>query len=161
MHRVVSPFRRSGRAVSVAAMLLLCGCSREARDIGPSIPQTPPRGAADPRIRFYQDNVYQIAQGGRYFTWYGCTACHAGDAPGVRDLTDRQWRRGGTFDRVYASIAHGHGRHRYAARIPIEQLWQITAHVRDLPRHTPEKRRRLAVDQVGEPRGADWPGPVR
>lgn len=154
--------RRAAARILLSALLLAAGaCSNEARDIGPAVPQTAPRGATDPRIRYYQDNVYQIAQGGRYFSWYGCTGCHAEEAPGWRNLGDGRWRSGGGFDRVYAAIGDGHGAQHYAARLPAEQLWQLTAYVRDLPLHTPEKRRRLAVDQVGEPQGGGWPGPVR
>lgn len=148
-------------AARFAVALLLAGCQREARDIGPSLPQTSPRGAADPRIGYYQDNVYQIAQGGRYFSWYGCAACHGEDALGVRDLGDGRWRYGGSFNQVFASIVRRHGSLDYATRVPPEQLWQLAAYVRDLPQHTPEKRRRLSVDQVGEPQGQHWSGPVR
>lgn len=148
-------------AAGAAAALCLAGCQREAREIGPSLPQTAPRGSADPRIGYYQDNVYQVSQGGRYFAWYGCAACHRDGAPGVRDLADGRWRYGGGFDQVYASVAHRHGALRYAARVPVEPLWQLTAYTRDLSRHTPEKRRRLSVEQVGEPQGRSWSGPVR
>jgi cytochrome c oxidase cbb3-type subunit III len=144
-----------------AIALLLAGCQREARDIGPSLPQTAPRGADDLRIGYYQDNVYQVAQGARYFSWYGCAACHGEGASGVRDLGDGRWRHGGSFDQVFASIAERHGDLSYAARVPPEQLWQLAAYVRDLPQHTPEKRRRLSVDQVGEAQGRTWSGPVR
>ena len=141
--------------------LALCGCSQEARDIGPSVPQTPPRSAEDPRIRYFQGNVYQVSQGGRYFSWYGCAACHGENAPGFRNLSDDRWRSGGGFDRVYGAIAVRHGDLRYGIRVPAEQLWQITAYVRDLPLHTPEKRRRIAIDQSGEAQADSWAGPVR
>ena len=153
--------RRGEATTAVLAALLLAACSREARDIGPSLSQTPPHGADDPRVAYYQDNVYQVAQGGRYFGWYGCVACHGEGAPGARDLGDGRWRHGGGFDQVYVAIARGHGALDYAARIPAEPLWQLTAYVRDLPQHMPEKRRRLALDQVGEPQGRTWSGPVR
>lgn len=141
------------------AFACLAACSKEARDIGPSLPQTPPLGNGDPRIAAYQDNVYQVSQGGRYFSWYGCMGCHADDAPGARNLPDGRWRHGGGFAQVFTSIAKGHGGLDYGARIPTEQLWQLTAYVRDLPTHTPEKRRRLAVDQQAEPQGSTWSGP--
>jgi mono/diheme cytochrome c family protein len=153
--------QRGDIAARIAVALLLTGCQREARDIGPSLPKTGPNRAHDPRIVYYQDNVYQVAQGGRYFGWYGCTACHGEDASGVRDLGDGRWRYGGSFDQIFASVAERHGGLNYAARVPPEQLWQMAAYVRDLPQHTPEKRRRLSVDQVGEPQGRNWSGPVR
>ena len=145
--------------ILIAAMSGLAGCTQEARQIGPTVPQTAPVGNADPRIAAYQSNVYQVAQGGRYFLWYGCSSCHAEGAPGHLDLARQDQRRGNGFAQVFDVIAHGHGPSDYANRIPVEQLWQVTAYVRDLPLHYPEKRRRLAADQTAEPTGANWTGP--
>lgn len=153
--------QRSDVAAGLMAGLLIGGCQREARDLGPALPQTAPTDTADPRIRYYQDDAYQIAQGGRYFDWYGCASCHRENAPDASNLNDHRWRHGAAFVQVYAAIAKGHGSLGYGRRVPAEQLWQLTAYVRDLPQHTPEKRHRLAVDVVGEPQERDWSGPVR
>lgn len=130
--------------------------------MGADSPQTAPRGAQDPRAAKYERNVYQVAQGGRYFTWYGCGACHGGVAKGALNLSDKIWVNGSDLDQVYAFIAYGHpgALARYGERIPAEQLWQITGYVRTLPQLTPEKRRRQDIDWVGEPQGASWTGPV-
>jgi mono/diheme cytochrome c family protein len=141
-----------------ALLAVASGCSREARTIGPEQPQTPPSGAQDPRATAFQGNVYQVAQGGRYFTWYGCGRCHGVDATGVRDLADGRWKYGGTIDRVFAVTANGHGG---GDRVPTEQVWQIAAFVRDLHSHTPGKRHRQDNDLKGEPQGAAWSGPLR
>jgi cytochrome c oxidase cbb3-type subunit 3 len=143
----------------MVVIAVLSGCSREARDLGPGTPLTPPIDHRDPRIASYQDNFSQIAAGGRYFAWYGCTACHDEASPGVRNLTDQRWRHGGGFAQVYRAIADRHGRLAYRERASVETLWQLTAFVRDLPRHHPEKRRRLDRDEQAEPRGAAWSGP--
>ncbi len=142
--------------------VMLAGCSAESRSVGPDLPQTQPFGAQDPRAARYEGNAYQIAQGGRYFTWYGCGGCHGSDASGPLNLNDKLWKRGGDLDQVYRSIASGHAgaMARYGARIPTEQLWQITAYVRTLPQLKPEKRRRQDLDQVGEAQGSTWAGPV-
>jgi mono/diheme cytochrome c family protein len=146
-----------GFGFGIVAMLGLLGaCSKEARTLAPDVPQTPPHGAADPRIATYQDTIYQVAQGGRYFTWAGCGVCHAAGATGARNLGDGRWRHGGGFDQVYASIADRHSGRRYAETIPVEQLWQITAYVRDLSKIPIEKRRRADRDQQGEPQGSTW-----
>lgn len=110
--------RAIGKAANVAgnkrsffiALLTLAtaGCSAESRTIGPDLPQTPPHGAADPRIARYERNVYQVSQGGRHFTWYGCAACHGADATGWRNLNDQQWANGSGFDQLYRFIAAGH-----------------------------------------------------
>jgi mono/diheme cytochrome c family protein len=149
----------AARTILIAAAFGTGGCSKEARDIGPAVPQTRPASASDPRISLYQDNFYQVAQGGRYFAWYSCQGCHGEQAEGVRNLTDGRWRNGGNFDQLFASIADRHGGLAYGARMPVEILWQITAFVADQPLHTPEKRHRQAVDQQAEPVGARWSGP--
>ncbi|WP_420139772.1 c-type cytochrome [Sphingomonas sp.] len=153
------------RLVPQAAALLLlavsAGCARESRTMGPDQPQTPPDRADDPRASRYQDNLYQVAQGGRYFTWYGCGVCHGADAKARLDLAHSASARTWPIDRIYAKIAgHAPGLPRYGDRIPPEQLWQITAYVRSLPDLPPERRRRQALDQIGEPQGSAWPGPV-
>lgn len=146
--------------LALASLPALAACSREARNLGPSLPQTAPTGNADPRIAAYQSNLYQVAQGGRYFSWYGCSGCHDDGAPGAANLPDGQWRHGGGFAEVYQAIARHRPGHDYERTIPIEQLWQLTAYVRDLPRHFPEKRRRTSLDQKGEPQGSRWSGPL-
>jgi len=146
-----------------ACACLLAGCSGESRTLGADLPQTAPKGAQDPRAAQYERNVFQVSQGGRYFTWYGCGACHGGEAGGALNLNDKIWVHGSDLDQVYAYIARGHpgALAHYGERIPAEQLWQITAYVRTLPQLPPEKRRRQDVDMVGEPQGAKWTGPVR
>jgi cytochrome c oxidase cbb3-type subunit 3 len=138
---------------------LLIACSKEGRRIGPALPQSPPVGNEDARIPAYQDNLDQVSQGERYFAWYGCSACHDERARGVTDLSDGRWLHGAGFADVFAAIAHRHGPLRFGARIPVEQIWQLTAFVRDLPTHHPEKRNRVALDQLSEPVGNSWSGP--
>lgn len=141
-------------------ILLLAACSGEKRETGQSQPLTPPNGPSDPRIVLVEGNKYQVSQGGRYFSWYGCGACHGDEAKGFLDLGDGVWRRGGGFDRVYGAIALRHTPP-YADRIPTEQLWQITAYVRSLTALDRAQRRRQDLDEAGEPQAANWSGPVK
>jgi mono/diheme cytochrome c family protein len=150
---------RAGALRLLAVAMLVSACSAERRPIGPTQPQTPPNGAADPRGALFESNPYQLSQGGRYFAWYGCGACHAEGARGFLDLADGRWRRGGAFDQVYGAVATGHSP-AYADRIPVEQLWQITAYVRSLASLPPGKRRRQDLDQQGEPQAGNWSGPA-
>jgi cytochrome c oxidase cbb3-type subunit 3 len=149
--------------LGLALVAMAAACSKESRTLGPDLPQTSPDGADDPRAGKYQDNVYQVGQGGRYFTWYGCAGCHGLEAKGRLALGDSIWVHGGDLDQVYAFIAHGHPGKlaRYGDRIPSEQLWQLTAYVRSLPELAPERRRRQDLDQTGEPQGRTWSGPVK
>jgi len=145
-----------------AAAATACACSPEVRTAGPSQPQTPPINAADPRATAYEGNYQQVSQGGLYFGWYGCSQCHGAAALGVLDLADAQWRHGGAIDQIYRSIAERHPGPlgRYRARIPVEQLWQLTAYVRQLGALAPEQRRRQDLDQSGQPQAAQWSGPI-
>lgn len=144
-----------------ACVLALTSCSEESRTAAPDAPQTAPASAGDPRAEKYEHNVYQISQGGRYFTWYGCGECHGANAKAALKLSDAIWVHGGDLTQVYGFIAHGHPGQlaHYGERIPVEQLWQITAYVRNLPHLEPEKRFREEVDQRAEPQGAKWMGP--
>jgi len=152
---------RNGHIFLLLLALVIGGCSKEVRTLDPDQPQSAPTGPGDPRARRFEGNADQVAQGGRYFTWYGCGACHAQGAKGVLDFADGRWRHGGSVDAVYASIAGRHRRYRYGEHIPAEQLWQLTAYVRQLTTLQPGKRRRQDTDQRGEPQGAAWAGPLR
>jgi mono/diheme cytochrome c family protein len=162
---MIRPFRLAYPEVFafLLGLAALSGCSGENRALESDQPQTPPHGADDPRATKYEQNSYQISQGGRYFTWYGCEACHGTDATGVSNLEDTQWRFGGAFDQIYQSIAQGRGSAMpsYGAKIPVEQLWQITAYVRQLQNTKPAMIRRQDLDQQGEPQGNSWSGPMR
>jgi cytochrome c oxidase cbb3-type subunit 3 len=144
----------------VIGATLLDGCSKEARTLAPEQPQTPPHGADDPRAALFDGNALQVSQGGRYFTWYGCGACHAGGARGPLDLADDRWTHGKAVDQVYASIADRHARN-YRQLIPTQQLWQLTAYVRSLPTLDPALRRREDADARGEPSANSWGGALR
>lgn len=148
-----------GRFVLFLALLALGACSREQRALDPDQPLTPPSGPKDPRTAHILGNQYLISSGGRYFTWYGCGQCHGLGAKGVLDLGDQNWRHGSSVDAVYRIIAEGHGK--LGARIPIEELWQLTAYVKALPSYDPSYRHRQDVDQVGEPQADNWQGPVQ
>jgi cytochrome c oxidase cbb3-type subunit 3 len=134
----------------------LTGCSSEKRAVGPALPQIRPAGSSDPRIATFENNVYQVSQGGRYFTWYGCGRCHRNGSTAAPDLASGQWHNGGHFDEVYTSIAEGRGwaKHAYGTVIPGEQLWQLTAFVRSLPDTDAAKVRRQNNDMADEPHAA-------
>ncbi len=162
---MTSAFRRTTpRSLLLATLLAsLFGCAKEVRTLDAGPPLTPPLAANDPRVPRYQDNAYEVSQGGRYFTWYGCGGCHSLGTKTAPDFTAGRWRNGGDFDQVYRFIDHGHPgvQASYGASIPVEQMWQITAYVRDLARQPAEKRHRQDNDQQGEPRGRTWTGAVR
>ncbi|WP_207540892.1 hypothetical protein [Sabulicella rubraurantiaca] len=145
------------RLASAVLMVAAClgGCGNEDRALERERPRTPPTGADDERISYYQDNKFQVARGGRYFNWYGCGSCHSDTNPDeALNLADGRWRRGGEFHEVYASITSRHppGTEDYARRVPVEPLWQLTAYVRDLEKNSPAMRNRQSLDLQNEKR---------
>lgn len=141
---------------------LLSACEAEVRDDALQA-RTGPAGADDPRIVYFDGNAYQVGQGGRYAAWYGCNSCHGQGAQGILNLGDAGWRHGGRFFDIYRSIADRHSApgERFGERIPVQQLWQITAYVRNLESFGAERTRRQSFDQTGEPEGGQWSGALR
>jgi cytochrome c oxidase cbb3-type subunit 3 len=139
---------------AVLLLLLLSACEKEARVIASDQPQTSPRSVHDPRVSGYEINAYQVSQGGRYFTWYGCGRCHARGSS--RDLTTAGARRG--LPSLYTAIAQ---RHTSGARIPPEQIWQIAGYLRSLPHIDAARRDRQDRDLRAEPQGSTWTGAIR
>ncbi|WP_150126821.1 c-type cytochrome [Sphingomonas panacis] len=137
-----------------AALLALTACEREARVIAADQPQTSPRGPQDPRAAAYENNAYQISQGGRYFTWYGCGRCHV--VGGAGDLAKAG--AGRDLAHIYAAVAHGHTS---GSRIPSEQIWQIAGYIRSLPQTGAARAQRQVHDLRGEPQGQTWTGALR
>ena len=155
--------RFRGLVIFLAGMAsLLSACGREVRDDA-MLARTGPRDPEDPRIVYFDRNAYQIGQGGRYAVWYGCNTCHGQGAQGVLNLGDRDWRYGGGYPDIYRSIAERHRAEegRYGERVPVQQLWQLTAYVRNLASFGAERIRRQGLDQSAEPQGATWTGPLR
>lgn len=142
---------------------LAVGCSEEARPLEPQYPLTAPSSDADPRIAFFEDNRFQVAQGGRYSLWYGCEQCHGLNAKGPEDLSDNTWRHGGRFSEIYAFVAERHPapEERLSQRVPPEQLWQLTAYVRSLTSLGSEMRMRQSFDTAGEAQGSRAASPVQ
>ena len=137
------------RSGSIIGMIVLaCGCSAEQRTLVAPQPTSAPTGPSDPRIAAIKDNFYQISQGGRYFSWYGCTNCHGEPNAG--------WPPRLPFVTFYGRIGHKG----YDRKVPAEQRWQISAYLNSLPTTDAAKRHRQAVDQKGEPTAERWQGPL-
>ena len=132
----------------IIGMILLAGCSAEQRTLVAAQPTSPPTGPDDPRIAAIKGNFYQISQGGRYFTWYGCTSCHGEPKTG--------WPPRLPFVTYYARIGHKG----YDRKIAAEQRWQISAYLNSLTVTDAAKRDRQAVDQKDEPTAGQWQGPL-
>jgi cytochrome c oxidase cbb3-type subunit 3 len=141
------------RVLLLLPLLLLATCDREKRESRaiPTPVEDPeqrlrltslrPDGAPAPAPavgRRYERNASHVSQGGRYFVWFNCAGCHANGGGGMGPpLMDANWIYGGEIDQIAASILQGrpNGMPSFRGRIPDEQVWQIAAYVRSLPRH--------------------------
>jgi cytochrome c oxidase cbb3-type subunit 3 len=159
---------------ALAILLLLAACEREDRE-----PRSIPTAVESPDDqspgagRRYERSAYQISEGERYFRWFNCNGCHGsgGGAMGP-PLMDDAWVYGGEIQQIAASIAQGrpNGMPSFRGRVPDEQIWQLAAYVRSMPRHVrkdlaPGRRDHLharpspsSIDRV-EPRPDERPGP--
>ncbi|HVZ72111.1 MAG TPA: c-type cytochrome [Polyangia bacterium] len=77
-----------------------------------------------------------LEEGRKLFVQFNCAGCHGGRAGGGMgpSLRDADWRYGGTPDRIFNSIAQGRGlgMPSWGARLPQDEIWQITAYISSL-----------------------------
>ncbi len=101
---------------------------------------------APPEIDFargqpYENDAYNLSQGKRLYTWFGCPTCH-GDGRGGQgpSFLDGWWLYGPEMVSIVASIRDGrpHGMPPFRERIPIEQIWQLAGYVQSMGSYTPK-----------------------
>ena len=100
-----------------------------------------------------------IAEGKKLFASMNCAGCHGFDAKGGMgpDLTVRNWRYGGTPERVYDSIFNGRpkGMPAWGAALPPEKIWQLVAYVQSLGGMTlPGQAQAASEGDLGQNLGA-------
>ena len=162
---LLAPRARSGAracartlVVAASALLLVCGCEREVRQLRPR----PADAAAALRARFdelhagpadsaisiaraayatgpvsnqYRENAYAISEGKTLFSAMNCTGCHANGGGGIGPaLMDDQWIYGSAPNDVFTTISAGrtNGMPAFGGRIPEYQMWELVAYVRSL-----------------------------
>jgi cytochrome c oxidase cbb3-type subunit 3 len=159
-----APMRRAGALAGAVVLAMSAGgCQAEKRAVGPAPPLSAPNGVADQRQITFQTNAFELAEGGRWFRWYGCGQCHAEDSQGPSKLTDDVWRSGGATADIYRAVASGRPPQMpaYGGRMSPQQVWQLAAYVQGLHRLKPQVRQRQSNAQAGEPSGAQWGGALR
>ena len=151
--------------VLLAAIALLAGCDREAREPrgkpfvesipGPSpdtiFPGGAPRGDLDPRLAAYERNAYAISQGQQLFTRMNCVGCHSHGGGGMGPaLMDGQWRYGGRIDQIAATIYEGrpNGMPSWRGKLTNQQIWQLAAFVRTLSGQEPKDAVSARADEL-------------
>jgi cytochrome c oxidase cbb3-type subunit 3 len=148
-------FRAAAAAsFSIAAVLTLAGCEREARrfttpannetrgesaqrtgSLQPGQPLTGGVKEAKADVSPYEENAFAVNQGKRLFRWYNCSGCHSNGGGGIGPaLMDSQWKYGSEPANIFASITQGRpqGMPSFGGHIPDDQVWQIVAYVRSM-----------------------------
>jgi cytochrome c oxidase cbb3-type subunit 3 len=96
---------------------------------------------APPEIDFalgqpYENDSYNLNQGKRLYTWFGCPSCH-GDGRGGGagpSFLDGWWLYGPEMVSIVASIRDGrpHGMPAFRDRMTTEQIWQLAGYVQTI-----------------------------
>ncbi|SES22319.1 cytochrome c oxidase cbb3-type subunit 3 [Rhizobium sp. NFR03] len=88
----------------------------------------------------YEKVAYDLSQGKRLYTWFGCATCH-GDGRGNigPSFLDGWWLYGPEMISVAASIRDGrpHGMPAYRDRMTNDQIWQLAGYVRTIGAYGP------------------------
>jgi cytochrome c oxidase cbb3-type subunit 3 len=144
-------------ALLLSALALLAACEREEREFrgdpgttgseeeismsSVSAGVAPPIATPSGRGREYEENAYHIAQGQRFYGWFNCNGCHAnGGGSSGPALMDDRWIYGAAIENIVQTIREGrpNGMPSFRGKIPDEQIWQIAAYVRSMPRYAPK-----------------------
>ncbi|WP_051443793.1 c-type cytochrome [Afipia sp. P52-10] len=83
----------------------------------------------------YADNAYDLSQGKRLYSWFGCRQCHADDRTGIApSFLAGRWRYGPSLASIVVSIRDGRpgGMPSFHARLTTEQIWQLAGYVQTL-----------------------------
>ena len=133
--------------VLVAFAVALVGCQREERELRLDPPLAAaleqialmPSGiaGAPPEVYFaldkpYETNAYNLSQGKRLYSWFGCKACHGDGRGGAGpSLLDGWWYYGPEMVSIFASIRDGrpHGMPAFHDKMTTEQIWQLAGYV--------------------------------
>ena len=126
------------------------GGAREARQYRTDPPLTAALGelrlmpngisGAPPEIYFalgkpYEKSAYDLSQGKRLYSWFGCAGCH-GDGRGAvgPSLLDGWWLYGPEMVSIAASIRDGrpHGMPAFRDRMTTDQIWQLAGYIQTI-----------------------------
>jgi cytochrome c oxidase cbb3-type subunit III len=128
----------------------LGGCQREERELRLDPPLAAaldkvalmPNGisGAPPQVYFalgspYETNAYNLGQGKRLYSWFGCESCHADGRGGIGpSFLDGWWLYGPEMVSIFASIRDGrpHGMPAFRDKMTTEQIWQLAGYVQTI-----------------------------
>ena len=83
----------------------------------------------------YESDAYNLGQGKRLYTWFGCQDCH-GDGRGKTgpSFLDGWWLYGPEMVSIVSSIRDGrpHGMPAFQQKMTIEEIWQLAGYVQTI-----------------------------
>ncbi|WP_431323298.1 c-type cytochrome [Rhizobium sp. YTU87027] len=83
----------------------------------------------------YAHNAYDLSQGKRLYSWFGCPSCH-GDGRGASgpSFLDGWWLYGPGITSIVASIRDGrpHGMPAFRDKMSIDQIWQLAGYIQTI-----------------------------
>ncbi|WP_337268256.1 c-type cytochrome [Oryzifoliimicrobium ureilyticus] len=100
---------------------------------------------APPEVYFaigkpYELTAYDMSQGKRLYSWFGCASCH-GDGRGANgpSFIDGWWIYGPSMVSIVASIHDGrpHGMPSFSDKMTIDEIWQLAGYVKALGAYSP------------------------
>ncbi|WP_072396283.1 cytochrome c [Hyphomicrobium sp. CS1GBMeth3] len=107
----------------------------------PQVPLTPGGGApisqTSPNAAEYDGNEDMIQAGKQLYSAMNCVGCHSHGGGGMGPaLMDDRWIYGSSIEHIFSSIREGrpNGMPSFRGRLPDEQIWQIAAFVRSIPK---------------------------
>ncbi|MCA1408750.1 cytochrome c [Ensifer sp. IC3342] len=97
-------------------------------------------GGAPPEIYFaldrpYEASAYDLSQGKRLYSWFGCASCHGDGRGGAGpSLLDGWWSYGPSVVAIAASIRDGRprGMPAFHNRMTTDQIWQLAGYVKTI-----------------------------
>lgn len=112
-----------------------CGAGRLLTDLRPGQPNAVPPPSLG---QHFEESAWQVSEGKRLFRWSNCVGCHANGGGGMGPpLMDNAWIYGSSIQDIAASIREGrpNGMPSFNGRIPEQQIWQLAAYIRSMPRY--------------------------
>lgn len=85
--------------------------------------------------RPYETNAYNLSQGKRLYTWFGCKDCHRdGEGGSGPAFLDGWWLYGPEMVSIFASIRDGrpHGMPAFRDKMTTEQIWQLAGYIQTI-----------------------------
>jgi cytochrome c oxidase cbb3-type subunit III len=139
-----------GAAAGLSALAAVFGWMREPRHYRASPPllaaldkvRLMPNGisGAPPEVYFalgkpYETTAFDLSQGKRLYSWFGCSGCH-GEGTGGKgpSFIDGWWLYGPSMVSIVASIRDGrpHGMPAFRNRMTSDEIWQLAGYIKSL-----------------------------